>query len=146
MFRISLINMPFANRCAPSLALSQLVSVIEAELGPEAETEVLYLNQEFALFFGREEYDSLTNDLSHLISGLGDWFFRQVAFPDAQDNTDDYLRRFYNGRPQAAWRDLILDKRPAIAEWCADVVKRHDLANAQVVGFTSAGNSDSPIW
>jgi ribosomal peptide maturation radical SAM protein 1 len=144
MFRLSLVNMPFANRCAPSLALSQLAAVVATELGEGVETDVLYLNQEFALFFGREMYDSLTEDLSHLTSGLGDWLFRQVAFSHEPDNVDEYLRRFYAGTRNARWRGFISERRPAIAQWCAEVVERHSLVTADAVGFTSMFQQTAP--
>lgn len=51
MFRVSLVNMPFASVTMPSLALTQLKSVLE------------------------EHFKDQIRDAEN--SGLGDWFFRQ---------------------------------------------------------------------
>jgi hypothetical protein len=66
MFQVVLINMPFANPWAPSLALTRL-----------------------------ETYWQIGGGIDNLGTGLGEWFFRACAFPDLPDNADDNFQRYY---------------------------------------------------
>ena len=94
--RVVLINMPFASLAMPSLALTQLSAVMEG-LGERVQTETLYLNLDFARYLGnRSDYSHALEDAGFM-TGFGDWFFRQVAFPDADDNSEAYLDRYYFG-------------------------------------------------
>jgi len=45
MFRVALINMPFANLIMPSLALTQLKSILEEHFKDQIRIDVYYLNQ-----------------------------------------------------------------------------------------------------
>src|SRR5438270_11498582 len=82
MYKITLINMPFANLGLPSIALTQLKSVLDAEFSGQISVEVLYLSHDFAKYFGIEFYDFLTNSMESFNTGLGDWIFQQLAFPN----------------------------------------------------------------
>ena len=135
--RICLINMPFASPEAPSIALTQLKAVLDERFAGRAAVEIHYLNLDFLEF---------TGDLSHyqaMISGHGrlagtaDWFFRQAAFPDAPDNTDDYLARFYFDAGTVPIRDFLLLKRPLLTAFLDSLITRHRLDEATIVGFTS---------
>jgi magnesium-protoporphyrin IX monomethyl ester (oxidative) cyclase len=138
--RICLINMPFATPQAPSIALTQLKAVLGERFAGRATVEIHYLNLDFL---------ALTGDLAHyqaVISGHGrlagtaDWFFRQAAFPDAPDNTGEYLERFYfdHDDPEvASMRNFLLEKRPRLTGFLDALIKRHRLDEASVVGFTS---------
>lgn len=136
MTRIVLINMPFADWRKPSFALSQLAALTRREF-PDVEVEVKYFNFDFANYLGVGTYDTIADNVGHLTTGVGEWLFRQVAFPEQNDNTDEYFNRYY---PGAAWREFrehIADRRAGIATFCADLAVRHDLAGADIVGFTS---------
>lgn len=135
--RILLVNMPFAARNRPSFALSQLASLIRREHGEHFDVEVCYLNQQFAEMIGVELYDTISDSLEHLYTGVGDWLFRRVAFPQAPDNTQEYLRRFYRG---SGWQDFvgtILDVSARIEDLCETLVERNGLDQADILGFTS---------
>lgn len=84
MYRIALINMPFANLHMPSIALTQLKSVVENRFKNEVSVDVYYLNHDFANCLGLDLYDLITESADSQNSGLGDWFFRQIAFPTRQ--------------------------------------------------------------
>src|SRR4030095_6551855 len=98
MYKIALINMPFAGLQMPSLALTQLKSVIEAEFKGRVSVQIHYLNHDFAHYFGSELSQKLTLSRVAHTSDVGDWIFRQVAFPDLHDNTEAYFRRFFHIR------------------------------------------------
>jgi ribosomal peptide maturation radical SAM protein 1 len=139
MFKIALINMPFAGLQMPSLALTQLKSVIEAEFKERVSVEVLYFNHEFAHYFGTELSQTLTLSAEAHTSGVGDWIFRQVAFPDLPDNTELYFRRFFPVRtPQVeAMKGMVLQKRQGLDAFLNGLIDKYQLADANIVGFTS---------
>ena len=86
--------MPFASPEAPSLALTQLQAVLEEKLGDRISVEVLSLDLDFLEFTGGlDNYRRMISGQGRL-AGAADWFFRQVAFPEAGDNAGAYLDRF----------------------------------------------------
>nr|AKA59381.1 radical SAM domain protein [uncultured bacterium AB_9] len=130
-------NMPFAAWNRPSFALSQLSTLLQQTFPDEISVGVHHANVDFAERFGAAAYESITDQLEHLHSGIGDWLFRGIAFPDAPDNSDEYFRRFYRGERWAAFRELIHEQRAEIRQTCLEVIDRYDLASADLVGFTS---------
>jgi hypothetical protein len=52
MYKISLINMPFVALHIPSIALTQLKSVVTKEFGDEVSVDIHYLNHDYAKFLG----------------------------------------------------------------------------------------------
>jgi ribosomal peptide maturation radical SAM protein 1 len=134
--RIVLVNMPFAAWNRPSFALSQLATLTRREF-PEHEVEVRYLNLDFARYLGAELYRSIAGGLDHLLTGLGEWFFRPVAFRDQPDNAAEYFARYYRGSALRAFRDQILERRAGLPEFCAAEIDRYGLDSADLVGFTS---------
>jgi hypothetical protein len=138
-FRVVLVNMPFASLSLPSLALTQLASVLRARFGARVAVETLYLNLDFARFFGDTRYYSHVVADAGFLTGVGDWFFRQCAFPAAEDNTGAYLRRFYFGddAETRTLRGILVEKRKAAAAFLDTLIAAHGLAQADVVGFTT---------
>jgi len=92
MFKIALVNMPFADIKAPSLALTQLSSVVRSRYGDRVSVKIAYPNQDLALLLGKKLYRFIEGMATE--AGMGEWFFRQAAFPECPDNTDEYLRYF----------------------------------------------------
>ncbi|HKS30096.1 MAG TPA: RiPP maturation radical SAM C-methyltransferase [Pyrinomonadaceae bacterium] len=139
MFRICLVNMPFAALHAPSIALTQLKSVLDKEYGDRVEVEVLYLNQEFGRYFGKESYDFIATAPECHNSGLGDWFFRQSAFPEMEDNTELYFRRYFPVASEhtKSFRRAVEEKRAGLNEYLDRLIDEHRLSEADVVGMTS---------
>ena len=73
--------MPFASPEAPSIALTQLRSVIDEKFGGRVEVGIHYLNLEFIEFVGGlEGYERMISGHGRL-AGVADWLFRQLAFP-----------------------------------------------------------------
>src|SRR5215217_350507 len=148
MYRIALINMPFATINMPSLALTQLKAVVDAKFSNEVSVEIIYLNQEFAHYLGVEPYENVAKQMEHYESGLGDWFFRQVAFPEAPDNTESYLRRYYAGQSTQAqmFKNYVQQKRQGLDAFLGKLVMKHQLAQANLVGFTSMFSQNVPCF
>jgi len=145
MYRIALINMPFAALNFPSLALTQLEQVVEKEHTGRVRADVHYLHHEFGQFIGIDDYQRIANSGEHFVSGLGDWLFRQVAFPDAKDNTDDYLLRYYPRTDAASvrFKRRIREVHAQLEGFLERLIDEHDLDGCQLIGLTSMF---SPGW
>jgi ribosomal peptide maturation radical SAM protein 1 len=139
MYRICLVNLPFANLATPSIALTQLRAVTEARFPGRVSVEVVYLTHDFGKYLGVDIYNYVSNSLEALYAGFGDWYFRAVAFPEMPDNTETYLNRFYAYRSGQAARiaDLIARTRPKLDEYIDTLIARYALDQADMVGFTS---------
>src|SRR5215469_8294457 len=138
MSEIVLIEMPFADIRMPSLGLTRLKHVVEKE-NPALKVEILYLSHCFAGYFGIDFYQQVAMNTRHLTSGLGDWIFRQVAFPQAPDNAMQYLAQYYPSGDAAdrAMQAGLLEKRNGLQGLIDDVIQKHRLDQAAIVGFTS---------
>lgn len=134
---LKLVNMPFADWYRPSFALSQLAAFVQRELPDKVATHVYHLNLDFAAHFGCELYEAITGESGNATTGIGDWIFSQIAFPEIGDNSDDYFRRYYVGSRSMKFRENILDMRSRLEQFCIDLINRYDLATADIVGFTS---------
>src|SRR3569832_590082 len=139
MYRIALINMPFANLNMPSLAMTQMKAVVDASFSKEVSVEIIYLNQEVAHYLGVEPYENVAKQVEHYETGLADWFFRQVAFPEAPDNTESYLRRYYPAQSTQAqmFKNYVQQKRQGLDAFLGKLITKHHLTQANLVGFTS---------
>ena len=137
MYQITLINMPFASLNMPSIALTQLRSVAEEKFGEEVRVRVLYLNQEFCNFIGVDLYQSMSFEL--YTSGLGDWFFRHIAFREEEDNTQQYFARYFpqQNAEAAAIKGRVLAKRKNVERFLMRLIAKYQLDKEQMVGFTS---------
>ena len=137
MERIALISMPFARVEFPSLALTQLKAILDRTFGDRISVDIRYLNQDFATFIGVEANQTIT-DMS-MNNGVGEWFFRQVAFPDLPDNTIEFFRRTYPRRDEEArrFRQLVIEKRQELGGFLEGLIDRYELDKARIVGFTS---------
>jgi magnesium-protoporphyrin IX monomethyl ester (oxidative) cyclase len=134
---LKLVNMPFADWFRPSFALSQLAALVQRELAGKVDTQICYLNIDFAAYAGGALYEDIAGDSAHAATGLGDWIFRQIAFPDKDDNSEAYFGRYYVGSSLAKFRKSILDLRPGVEQFCTDMIDRYELAHADIIGFTS---------
>ena len=139
MKKVVLLNMPFAALDSPPLGLIQLKSVVDAGFAGRVDCRVLYPNLDFARWLGGIDSYVGAIDLEGLTSGIGEWFFRQSAFPDAPDNTEDYFRRYRFGGAEAAGavRRIVEDRRPHLDAFLDGLIDAHGLDQADMVGFTS---------
>lgn len=137
MFRIALLNMPFSAVEIPSIALTQLQSVVKQRLGGRMEVEVFYPSHDMCLFLGLPDYTACCNEASN--SGLGDWLFQRIAFPGAPDSTDDIRWRYFpaNDQRRTAFERLAALREEALDGFLDTVISRYRLEQADMVGFTS---------
>lgn len=135
--KLILINMPLARVELPSLALTQLKARLERCLPGQINIRIVYLNQDFALYMGASLHQRLT-ELS-MNNGIGEWFFRALAFPEQADNTEAFFRRNFPHRNAALsrFKQHVIERRAGLTEFMANLIDRYRLSEADVVGFTS---------
>ena len=138
MYKIALVNMPLANLAMPSLALTQLQAVARKVFGDQVDAAVHYLNHDFAHFLTLPAYNELMS-FEHHPTGLGEWFFRAVAFPEQPDNSEVYFQRYY---PQHSERNRMIkafaiSKRAGLEAHFEAMIDKYELDKADLVGFTS---------
>lgn len=139
MYRIRFINLPFAALQFPSLALTQLKSVVESRCGEQVQAQLIYANHEFAPLPGETLYQEIATSVRHGLTGLGDWLFRRVAFPELPDNSTEYLARCYPRRDpeHERLRQAICRLRDQVETWLDGLIDRHALDRMDLIGLTS---------
>jgi ribosomal peptide maturation radical SAM protein 1 len=139
MYKVTLINMPFATVRLPSIALTQLKSVLEERFGAQVAVRLLYLNHDFAHHLGLRLYAEMADSLEANMCGLGDWFFRAIAFPQLADNSEEYFDRYFPARDESfeLRKRLLLAKRQSLPGYLARLIAKLKLAEDDLVGFTS---------
>lgn len=139
MYRICLMNLPFAALYFPSIALTQLKSVSEERFKERVTIEIAYGNHDFARFIGVELFSMISNSLDAHSTGIGDWLFRQIAFPDLDENHEAYFRRYFprNDPGSLKVKEKILEIRSRLPEFFAHMVEKYDLNNVNLLGLTS---------
>jgi ribosomal peptide maturation radical SAM protein 1 len=138
MHKIILINGPFASVYRPSIALTQLQSVLHKRFGEQVKVEVLYLNHDFAHYIGVDVYQDIAEGI-HYNFGLGDWFFRQIAFPEQAENSQAYFARYYpqNNSVAQQFKQLIREKREGLDDYLDTLIAKYRIDQAMIIGFTS---------
>ncbi len=131
--------MPFAAPAIPSLAVTQLKAVAESRFPDQVQVDILHLNHDFARHIGDlPAYQHVLGNYGFM-TGIGDWFFRQAAFPDAPDNTAEYFERYYEGADpvsRRAW-DSLIKHRAGLDAYLDSVIARYRMVEADIVGFTA---------
>lgn len=139
MYKVQLINMPFAILDLPSIALTQLKSVAESVLGDQVSVEVSYLNHDFAKYIGVELYGAAVSSGDGNITGIGDWLFRQAAFPETEDNSNKYFKRYYNRNDERTnnTKMLVSQIRKGLENHFDQMIRKYKLDQVDIIGFTS---------
>jgi ribosomal peptide maturation radical SAM protein 1 len=135
LLRIALVNMPFAAVEFPSIALTQLQAALARRCGDRAEVEVSYPSHDVCRHLGLDLYRRICDEAA--FSGLGDWLFRDLAFPGLPDNAAEYRLRYYPSRQLGGLFEEVLAARAGLDRLLDDVVARYRLDEADLVGFTS---------
>jgi magnesium-protoporphyrin IX monomethyl ester (oxidative) cyclase len=136
---IALVNMPFAALQRPSIALTLLKGVLDRRFAGRVNTSIRYVNQDFGRDYGVDRYQHVVTSIDAHNGGFGDWFFRQEAFPDTEDNSAEYFSRYYVQRTpeQELMRQFVALERPRLGAYLDTLIDRHALDHADIVGFTS---------
>jgi ribosomal peptide maturation radical SAM protein 1 len=135
--------MPFADPFIPSLALTQLKATLDKELDHRFSSEILYLNHDFTHYLGEDFYIHAIS-FKGLQSGIGDWLFRPIVFPNLPDNTEEYFKTYYpqNDANTKRLRQYIHEKREGLKAFWEELIEKRDLDQANIVGFTATFNQN----
>ncbi|MFF0722726.1 RiPP maturation radical SAM C-methyltransferase [Micromonospora sp. NPDC003816] len=144
MRQLVLVNMPFADRRRPSFALSQLSALVRRDFPDDFDVRVCYLNHDFVRYFGAQEYDAIAGDMDFHVAGVGDWMFRQLAFPELPDNVDEYFSRYFTGPAKADLRRTVLRRREGLKDFLRGMVEKYRLDEADLLGFSSMFTQNLP--
>ncbi|MFW9874386.1 MAG: RiPP maturation radical SAM C-methyltransferase [Candidatus Thorarchaeota archaeon] len=141
MFKIFLINMPFADLRRPSLALTQLKSVLDKRFADKVLVKIFYLNHDFAQYVGGVDlYQHASQSKKLFDGGLGEWIFSQIAFPWMPDNSEKYFGRYFFSQDQETqvMKSIILEKRKGLGQFLDNMIGKYSLNDADLVGLTSS--------
>jgi magnesium-protoporphyrin IX monomethyl ester (oxidative) cyclase len=133
MFRIALVNMPFSVVGIPSIALTQLQSEVRRRFGPRVAVEICYPSHDLCRLVGLDLYRWICDQAAS--SGLGDWLFRRLAFPELADNTELYRQRYFPLHERRAKFDRAC--QADLAGFLDRVIERYALRDCGLAGFTS---------
>lgn len=162
--KIALISMPFARLDYPSLALEQLKTLLRERFGGRHAIDLLYLQHDFLDVLDVETYKQLAGSSVYInyrrqtennpagameramkrgrLTGVGEWLFRPLAYPNAPDNTGEFLERHFRKHPEAAERLTSLRQRlPGFLE---SLVDRRGLDDYDVLALTSLFEQHNP--
>lgn len=138
-YRIALVNMPFARLSMPSLALTQLSAVLKRRFETDVEVSIHYLNLDFTAFLEDVALYNHMHSATAFMTGIGEWFFRQAAFPEVADNADAYYDRYYDMQDDASramWHRLDA-KRTGISTFFDRLIDQYGLLDVDLVGFSA---------
>jgi ribosomal peptide maturation radical SAM protein 1 len=150
--RFALVVMPVVNFDRPSISTSKLRTVVNEAHGDRLSTEILYPCHDFAVWMldgprlgGLDMHQILLN-FQHV--GLPDWFFRNAAFPDIEDNAAQYFRRYFPGKSPAIeeFKAAILAKRKALPAFLDGLIDKYALDEARIVGFTALFEQNGAVF
>ncbi|WP_089921376.1 RiPP maturation radical SAM C-methyltransferase [Chitinophaga rupis] len=146
--KIALVNMPFADFKRPSIAIAQLKTVI-GEKSPDIEVQEIYLNSDVAAYLSPDIYEFISLSGPSNTIGFGDWFFRQQAFPELEDNTAAYFDRYGIQLGQESidiYYAVIKEKREQLGTFLQQMIDQYQLTTYDIVGFTSMFMQNVPSF
>ena len=159
MIKLALIDMPFSLPECAAFGITQIRSYLNKNYRNQVETDIYYLNHDFYDYFGEELFHLVNHDFydfykfdnnKHLWvdklkkSGLeveyfggmlGDWIFRQEAFPESGDNTKEYFQRYFPNNNEI--KREIMQKVKGISLFLEKLIDLYNLIDYEIVGFTS---------
>ncbi len=135
--KIALVSMPMMNARHPSLALTKLKYALDQTFKGEVRCNIRYLTHDFAHHVGLDLYNRMMDELP---SGLGEWFFRPIAFPEAPDNTEKYFECFFPQKDEQTerFRAILREKRRNLEHIFDRMIQDNHLPDYDMVGFTSS--------
>ena len=167
--RVCLVNMPFGYLRIPSIAITQLKSIIDQQFGTEVITDIYYYNLELGQYLGINKYNFIAENISSQACNFGEWLFRQVAFPELPDNSESFLDHFNlnfeklladfssgtsNGKqtwPPVStelilYANVVMEMRPGLGDFFDQLILRDGLDKADIVGLTSSFQQNVPCF
>jgi len=131
--------MPFASPATPSLGLTQIKHIVDRRFAGKVRTDVSYVNHDAAVMIDDIPFYKYAATNHGFRTGLGDWLFRTVAFPDAPDNAAEYLDLYHADGSEISQtiRRVVKKKRPLLDRFLEDTIEKYKLTTADIVGLSS---------
>lgn len=156
--KLLLVDMPFSLPECPAFGLTQIQMHLKEKFGNRVEIDILYLNHRFYSELGEEFFRIVNADFYNFYKyesnkfmwvdnleksglevvyfngGLGDWFFRHIAFPDIEDNTPQF---FASTNFDDSFQAFLLQKRADLNRYMDGLIHEFGIDQADMLGFTS---------
>jgi ribosomal peptide maturation radical SAM protein 1 len=154
MFRVMLVNMPFANCDRPSLGLSLLKAAL---LRDGVHCDIAYANLSYAKLVGHTCYRIIADFNAEAL--IGEWIFAAAVFGERDEEVERYLSQVIHPVANAADVDavskgslssqmqLLADfraMRSKAAAFLDSCLNEHDWGSYDLVGFTSTFQQTLP--
>lgn len=151
--------MPFGRIDFPSLALAQIKSVLKHQFKDEIVINEIYINHDFALYFGLEYYKILSGNSVYIkfdgdkidkpslrkrsgglfkdreFSSAGDWIFKHLAFPEVPDNHKSYFDAYFYNSSEISGN--LLKLRDGLEDYLIELIYKHKLHKYDMICMTS---------
>ncbi len=138
MYKVALVNPAFSRIEVPSMALAKLTTIVHESLGESVDIKTFNINMDVADYCGHELYAWISYSNESFTSGLGEWFFREAAFPEAKDNTEMYLQRYWTGKSHGeAEIPRVLEKRAGADNLLDEIIDKYQLETYAMIGMTT---------
>ena len=143
--RIALVNPPFANFRRPSIGLTQLRASIRERL-PDVQVDIHNINLDCVPLLGADWYNDISDGFQSW-TGLGEWLFRPLVFPDTPSNAEAYVA--WLRRPKTGWltasaaedrahlSQRVLESQKILCDTLPALIDKRALSAYDVVGVTS---------
>jgi magnesium-protoporphyrin IX monomethyl ester (oxidative) cyclase len=137
--------MPFSQIEFPAFGLTQINSVLQSRF-PELDTEIIYINHEYAKYIGLHNYRGLfdtnqgaNNGLQINTNPIKDLFFGDMLLPLEQrfeydQKFVDYLKSSQITEDQIELINNFKEKRE---NFLNDMIDKYELGTCDIIGFTS---------
>jgi ribosomal peptide maturation radical SAM protein 1 len=136
--KVVLVNPPFANYRRPSIALTQLRAAVREAL-PAVEVAIHNINLDCVPLLGTDWYSEISDGFQSW-TGLGDWLFRPLVFPEAEDNAAEFLQWLASqcgAKFTDRMADQILSSRQTLCESLPGLIRKRALGACDVIGVSS---------
>lgn len=92
--------------------------------------------------YGIDNLNKSGMEVRYFNSNLGEWMFRNLAFPELSDNTEEYFNEFYPGKEEL--KRSVLEKKAVLKNQLNYLVDDLNLSDVVAIGFSSKFQQQIP--
>lgn len=158
--------MPFILPECSAFGLSEIKAYTDQHFKSFIKTDLLYLDHAFLKEFGNEFVKIVNNDfysfydfnknhnlwvydidksgleVEYYSASIGDWVFRSLAFPEKEDNTEEYFNNFFKNNDTVY--TLAMEIRSGARAFLQRQIEIFKLCEYDIIGFTSRFQQQVP--
>ena len=135
--KIKLVVMPFFQVETPSFSVTVLKHTLQSNYSDNVEVDICYINHDFAKFIGLGISQTISFSQEVFATGIGEWIFKDIAFPDDIVDPSSYFMRYFPGDKFENFRNFIIDRKSKLNGFISNMIDKYNLNDADIVGFTS---------